>query len=178
MKKCQHKKVNINQYRIIPFEDNTFLNVIFSYFLYKAPSISSSFSEEIDFNDDKLFKEFININRFKSIIFIKKNSKKVYIEHDLSGDYICMRCMRMIITRSINYEDHQLESYLECVLRHIRNSIAHGLVYYMFENKRHYLMFEDVNLSGNISARIIVNRQTLINLKSKLIKYQSSQGEL
>ena len=175
MKKCNHTKININNHRMIPFEDNIILNDIFSYFLYRAPSISSSFSKEIDFNDDQLFKEFININRFKNIIFYRKRSNKFYIDNNLYGDYICMKCLKIINSRVIDSYDNELESYLECVLRHIRNSIAHGSVYYLFENKRHYIMFEDLNNRKEITSRIVMTRQTLLNLKSKLIRYQRNK---
>ena len=172
MKKCKHNKIDINDLKMVPFQDNIFLNNLLSYFLYKAPSISSIFSEEIDFNDDRFFREYININRFSKIIFMKKYNKNTYIDNNIYGNYICMKCFKIICTRVIDNTDNKLESYLECVLRHIRNSIAHGCVYYLYENKRHYIMFEDFNIKKNLTARIIISRQALIDLKSKLIKYQ------
>ena len=48
----------------------------------------------------------------------------------------------------------------ESVLTHIRNSFAHGNTYY-FENQ--FVLFEDKDQKGTITARIILAQQTLID---------------
>lgn len=48
----------------------------------------------------------------------------------------------------------------ECVLTHIRNSFAHGLTYF-FNNGQ--VLFEDKDPSGNITARMILKQQTLLD---------------
>lgn len=48
----------------------------------------------------------------------------------------------------------------ESVLTHIRNSFAHGMTYF-FDNKN--VLFEDKDQRGNISARMILHRHTLLD---------------
>lgn len=48
----------------------------------------------------------------------------------------------------------------ESVLTHIRNSFAHGLTYF-FDNGN--ALFEDKDQRGNISARMILHQQTLLD---------------
>ena len=48
----------------------------------------------------------------------------------------------------------------ESVLTHIRNAFAHGNTYY-FENQ--FVLFEDKDQKGIITARIILAQQTLID---------------
>lgn len=48
----------------------------------------------------------------------------------------------------------------ESVLTHIRNAFAHGNTYY-FDNK--FVMFEDKDQRGSITARIVLSQQSLID---------------
>jgi hypothetical protein len=57
----------------------------------------------------------------------------------------------------------------ESVLTHIRNAFAHGNTYY-FDN--HFVLFEDRDSHGQITARIILSQQTLIDWISEIDKDQ------
>ena len=48
----------------------------------------------------------------------------------------------------------------ESILTHIRNAFAHGLTYF-FDNGN--MLFEDKDNRGNISARMVLKQQTLID---------------
>lgn len=48
----------------------------------------------------------------------------------------------------------------ESVLTHIRNSFAHGLTYF-FDNGN--VLFEDKDLHGTVTARMILKQQTLLD---------------
>ena len=57
----------------------------------------------------------------------------------------------------------------ESVLTHIRNSLAHGNTYF-FENGN--VLFEDKDMKGIITARIILKQQTLLDWISLIDKDQ------
>lgn len=57
----------------------------------------------------------------------------------------------------------------ESVLTHIRNAFAHGNTYY-FDNK--YVLFEDKDQRGGITARILMSQQSLIDW-IRLIDHES-----
>lgn len=60
-------------------------------------------------------------------------------------------------------------SEAESVLMHIRNAFAHGNTYY-FDNK--YVLLEDKDQRGGITAKILMSQQTLIDL-IRLIDHES-----
>ena len=53
----------------------------------------------------------------------------------------------------------QQESRLECLFRHIRNSLAHNHTY-LFENNN--ILLEDCEENGKVSARILIPRDSLL----------------
>lgn len=53
----------------------------------------------------------------------------------------------------------------ESVLTHIRNAFAHGNTYY-FDNQ--FVLFEDKDTRGQITARIVLSQQTLIDWIEKI----------
>ena len=55
------------------------------------------------------------------------------------------------------------ETRMECLFRHIRNSLAHGRTY-IFNNG--IIMLEDSDDNGALSARILIKAQTLIDWMS------------
>ena len=60
----------------------------------------------------------------------------------------------------------QGETRMECLFRHVRNSLAHNHTY-MFENGN--ILLEDCDDSSNISARILIPRDALLDWM-KIIK--------
>ena len=51
------------------------------------------------------------------------------------------------------------------MIRHIRNSIAHGRIYYSHTGNRIHIVFEDANSTGNLSARIVCIKADLEHWK-------------
>lgn len=56
---------------------------------------------------------------------------------------------------------------MSCLLRHLRNSIAHSNVY-LLNNNRKYILFDDFNTKQNRSARILLSQGDLKVLKKYL----------
>lgn len=158
---------NILNNRIVPFEieDNS-LKKCFSYFLHLAPSVSSasSLSSKEDLN--KIFQKFIeksNIKRTSYRFYYAKNIKEIQIKKLLLSDenFINRRSIRFVCSKK-----HE-ENEMECILRHIRNSIAHSNVFLYCKNRK-FIIFDDFTKSGKQTARILLSQTTLTNLKRLL----------
>ena len=106
--------------------------------------------------------------------FCMLNSAKIDMTLEAMNltDKICPNHPRAVIQRTITNlqyrEDGSLQikyqdaNRMQCLLRHIRNSFAHGLTYQLTEGS---LLLEDRNTKHdqNITARILVKKQTLID---------------
>ena len=62
------------------------------------------------------------------------------------------------------------ESDYECVLRYIRNSIAHSNVYMNNAGNRKYIIFEDFNKTGNQSSIMLLSQADLTKLKREIMR--------
>lgn len=87
---------------------------------------------------------------------------------NLDGDDICLKCKRFVCKRKQTKNGAFPETDLDCFLRHIRNSIAHGRVYCLHGGNRVRIVFEDENSSGNLSARIVCIKADLEHWKKVL----------
>lgn len=157
---------------IIPFEDGTTeTRKLFTYFLYNAPNIESAHSRKIS-NDQHsvIFDRMMDGRHFKYQKVCSANSiiEKELTKCFLNGDSICLKCKRFICKRKQTPKGRIPESDLECFLRHIRNSIAHGRVYYLHGGNKIHIVFEDENDSGNLSARIVCIKADLEHWKTVL----------
>ena len=176
---CKKQKYDrLDHILIPPFETgNDELSKLLSFFLHKAPDISSIHSRRIDNQNnvhDLILVQMLDGRSFKQgIDFCASNCKieKRLTRIGLSGDKVCLKCKRGVCKKNPVKDNHE-ESDLDCLLRHLRNSIAHGRFYYNHAGNRIYLMFEDVNPSGNLSARLICLRADLEHWKEILVQYK------
>ena len=76
------------------------------------------------------------------------------------------------ISGSVSYTHlkSKKETEYECILRHIRNAIAHSNVYIYQTGNRKYICFTDFNKTGKQSAMILLSQTDLSNLKKELMK--------
>ena len=157
--------VNICKILIPPFENMPAdTQRLFSYFLHMAPDISSVHSLKISKTlHAELFRQMMENRHFFYQKFCSSNApiEKELDKGFLSGSNLCLKCKRYVCKREKNKKGISPESDLDCFLRHIRNSIAHGRVYYSNVNNRIHIIFEDINKSQNISARIVCFKSDL-----------------
>lgn len=156
--------------RIVPFEySDSKISSLFSFYLHRAPGIDSKHSmnicEDVLLNKWSTFKEECALEICE---FISSNC--------VFSDYLAKN--RLTSTHNVNRKSKKIlcklkdKSEMECVcvLRHIRNSIAHGNVYLLHGGNRKYIIFDDFNKSGNQSARILLSQTDLQLLKKIIIK--------
>lgn len=157
---------------VAPFEAGTDdIRRLFSYFLYRAPNIESAHSVKIpDTMHHDVFSVMMENRHFKYERFCNSNAK---MENELSKGYlngsdVCLKCKRYVCKRKQAGKNSKKESDLECFLRHIRNAIAHGRVYYCHTGNKIHIVFEDENDSKNLSARIVCVKADLEHWKKVL----------
>lgn len=156
---------DILQNRITPFGiDDIKLIKLFSYFLHNAPTINSMNAKSA--SEDKLissWNKYINENNINSMKFIAPNTKieNHLSDNQLGGTHVLSRKSKACLCK---LKDNKEKNY-ECILRHIRNSIAHCNVFMINAGNRKYIIFDDYNDSGNQSARILLSQADLTMLK-------------
>lgn len=168
--KCN--KQFLQSLNISPFEDGTAeTKKLFSYFLHTAPNIESIHSKQIpDIMHTTVFERMLESRHFKYQKFCWANA---VIENELckgflDGDSLCLKCKRFICKKKKAEKGTKIETNLECFLRHIRNAIAHGRVYFCHAGNRIHIVFEDVNASRKLSARIVCTKADLEYWKTVL----------
>jgi len=146
---------------------------LFSYFLHLAPDIKSVHSTRIPVEKHaEIFYRMIENRHFYYEKFCHSNVKidNELLKANLLGNSICLKCKRYVCKKAPYKKAYNNnETDLDCFLRHIRNSIAHGRVYYLHKGNRIHVIFEDFNSAGtNYSARIVCIKADLIYWKKVL----------
>ncbi|GHV17316.1 hypothetical protein FACS189425_03300 [Clostridia bacterium] len=174
IKKFIETRQIIEKYHVLPFEetDSETLKLL-SYFLHLAPNIESEHSRKItrsamntalnkitsSFEDSDF--QFIRAN-----VQINKELEKV----NIGDNFINLKKCAFVCKYKEDEHRQILETDLACLLRHIRNAIAHSHFHYKHLGNQIFLMFEDHSTCGkkNISSRIILSRAELARWKKIL----------
>ena len=164
---------DIKDNKIAPFEiEDTKLRGLFSFFLHTAPTIDSNLASKID--EDRLLNNWNNFvsnyeNNKISLYSDSYPSEKLiqqFEKHGLSNESKVSRKLNAIVCK----KKKQAETDYQCVLRHLRNSLAHCNLYIANAGNRKYILFEDYNKSGNITARMLLSQDFLNKLRKELMK--------
>lgn len=179
-RKCEGH--NLKELLCPPFEiGNRDIEKLFSFFLHQAPTISSVHSDDVSKDSHaQIFATMMENRHFKYQKICAFNTR---IENELSKgflleDNLCFKCKRYVSKRRGPRKGKRQESDLECFLRHIRNAIAHGRVYYKHSGNRIHILFEDRNDNGKLTARIICIKADLEYWKKVLMVEQKGGGKI
>ena len=167
---------------IVPIEcDAGHLRALFAYFQYRAPNIDSFHSPLLDVS---IHEDILNKMLCKKFEYhfcaqnIDINDElRLY---SLSGDELCSKCKRFVCKRMNNKskrDSTRRESDLECLLRHIRNALAHGHVFVVHGGNYIAMCFEDISNDKNVTARIICGQADLRKWRSILETAMDEQKE-
>lgn len=164
---------DIKENKISPFEiDDIKLTRLFSFFLHSAPTIDSNLASRID--EDRLLSNWDNfVSQFTkerillySDLYSSEKLIQQFERHGLSDEATVSRRLKVIVCKRKN----KTETDYQCVLRHLRNSIAHCNLYLSNAGNRKYILFEDYNKRENITARILLSQADLSLLKREIMK--------
>lgn len=175
-KRCNKKNASLNiasDKAIVPIEcDVGQLRKLFSFFEHRAPNIDSIHSPLLDYSKhENLLREMIPDNENYKFYTHNYSNSEMLNEQMLAGTELCDRCKRFACKRSNQHakrDNTRKESDLECLLRHIRNAIAHGHVFIKHGGNYISICFEDLNKDKHITARILTNQAQLRRWKEKL----------
>lgn len=165
---CKHKRYKYSQYIISPLSSKLkkYLRC-FEYFLYLTPNISFNRVKINEVKWEKLYEEFVNKDsnlRKYNVVFARTKKDVDYFSNlKLDGNNMCFECNRIVLYRSNN------ENRLAALIRHIRNALAHGHLYYKIINKKDVFFLEDED-KGTITSRMILSGNLLIELKNIIEK--------
>lgn len=167
-------KIKDIKYNIIhPFEiDDVKLIRLFSFYLHTAPTIESRTATQIDeeraSNNWISFIKTLNKDMFKFYAHSYPIERLVdsFKEYGLDDEAEVKRRTRAFVCKKKTSQ----ETDYRCLLRHLRNSIAHNNVYISDVGNRKYILFEDFNKNGNISAKILLSQNDLRILKKEIMK--------
>lgn len=157
-------------YQTIPFEiPNIKIQRLLSFFLHSAPTIDSRTAMKIDSSRlCKNWEDFIKSNQLKPAKIYAESYNDLATSCEKNGLGVCTGISRR--TKGFTCIRKGKETDYECVLRHIRNSIAHNNVYYCDVGNRKFVLFEDYNKGGKFTARMLFSQTLLTDLKKEITK--------
>lgn len=175
------RKKDYHNFLVTPFKSGVKgFTTLAEYFMLYAPNLDSAHSRgkiegEIA---EQVFNEMIKRTDMKNSYKIIKNlTDASWKKYDLSNDILDFEQSRFICKKLKN------ESDLQCLLRHIRNSLAHGYVYIWKKRDKHnninYVFFVDYDSTrkiNKISAKIMVST-TILDTWKAVLENQIAIGE-
>ena len=137
------------------------------FFLYLSPNTSSNLSTPL--SQEKSVETLeIMMKKFKGKYCFPSGSNPLKTdllrEYSLSDDMLHSKCKRFICKVAPSVDKNQLSS----LMRHLRNSIAHGHFSIIQGGTYYRLFFEDKSEKGNITFRMVINHSTLKEWKKIL----------
>ena len=164
--------------RILPFEiEDEKLKKLFSFYLYSAPTIESKSAAMIE--KEKLaenwyeYKSTIPENMIAVYSASYPNEKLVdaFERCGLNDDAsVNRRTKGFVCKRKEKKKGEDPEPECNCLLRHLRNAIAHDSVYLLNGGNRKYILFEDFNMNNRITARMLFSQADLAAMKRTIMK--------
>lgn len=159
---------DIRKHQIAPFEckDEKMIS-LFSFFLHSAPTIDSATAMNIESKRlQNNWDNYLKIAQLQNYKFLSSNCRieKYILETYLDDEAEVNRRSKSFVCK---FKDKNETEY-ECILRHLRNSIAHSHVYMVHAGNRKYIMFEDFNKSGKQSSLILLSQSDLKKLKCEI----------
>lgn len=156
------------------------LRQLFGYFQYRAPNTTSYQSETLSesYHTD-LFNEMMKSWKKENISIIPFNTTydNESPKFALNGNSICSYCKRFVCKRNKPKNNIQ-ETDFNCIVRHLRNSLAHGRVFVVHGGNSIKIMFEDYDSKNKtISGRIICNQSDLKKWRKLINEYLKKQSD-
>jgi hypothetical protein len=166
----------------IGFRSEEFYDII-EFYLLKAPIQKSDAEKQFGLTKlgeygwvgnagmSKLERELLKSSGISSFCFIKADTISETLEQmQLGNERWCVEHPRAVLKQDFKVKLHEngrveiigQEKRMECLFRHIRNSIAHNHIYY-FENGNMVLEDVDNQSKKTVTARILIRKETLID---------------
>ena len=180
---CEHQLVNINHnicsIAQIGYTAEEFKQIL-EFYVLNAPILKSDKTDVFGMKSlrdfgwkgssdmNRLERELLKSSQIPNFCFIKSTSINKTLEQMLLSTQICSKHPRAVLKQDYSVtvlesgcvEVSNKETRMECLFRHIRNSIAHNHIY-AFDNGN--ILLEDIdNQSKGITARILLPKTALL----------------
>lgn len=175
-------KKSVKKFEISPYNavnpttcEISALRKLAGFFQYEAPNTSSYICSQLPQNQhNELLKEMLDSWKEENYFFVSHNVtiNKFLLQRALLGDNLCSYCKRFVCRRKKKDNNGYKETDFECLLRHLRNALAHGRFFVIHRGNNISLLFEDY-YKDSITARIICNQADLKKWK-KLIEIRGA----
>ena len=159
--------------RILPFEiEDEKLKKLFSFYLHSAPTIESKSAAMIE--AEKLAENWLeyrstfpqDMSVFYAASYPPDKFQECLLKYKLNNEADVNRRIKAFVCKKKDKDEQECQ----CLLRHLRNSIAHDNVYLSNAGNRKYILFEDFNKSDNLTARILLSQADLSTMKRIILK--------
>lgn len=137
---------------------------LLGFFQIEAPCISSFKSYKLD--QAKYSKVLYKMIGSKEFLFINPQART---DKRLISFNMCDAKIKCVGIRGLLKKQNKDENELVCLLRHIRNSVAHGRVFTRAVGGVMYILFDDTRPDGAFSARIVVTKNLLKSWKKIIL---------
>lgn len=159
------------------------INAVFDFYVLHAPILKSGSDKTDDFGIKSLGEygwygncrlSELERNLLKSgdvhrFVMIRADSINETLENMGLKDDICIKHPRAVMQQNFKVtvkengevKLEERETRMQCLFRHIRNSIAHNRTY-LFENGE-MILLEDADTDKKVTARILIKVKTLID---------------
>lgn len=181
---CDTKKIKLDDFKM-PLRESSFscnqVAVIWDFYVTRTFTGSSRQpislenygwdAKEKDLKDIEA--KLMSVAGIEKLCCIRASSiKNTLAACDLSDNFICVEHPRIVLKQkySVSVDENEKmkfsggEKRINCLFRHIRNSLAHSNTYF-FENGN--VLLEDIESKKNgkkeVSARILIKQQTLLD---------------
>lgn len=156
------------------------LRELFGYFQYKAPNTSSYQCTNLDSSyHANAYREMTKSWKNENFGIIPSNAPfgERSRQYALDGESICSYCKRFACKRKQSRNGTR-ETDFDCLVRHIRNSLAHGRVFVIHGGNSIKILFEDYDPRRKvITSRIVCNQSDLKKWRTIINQYLKIQRE-
>jgi len=161
------------------YTDEEFKSII-EFFVLNAPVLKADKTDDFGLKSlknfgwygssgmNKLECELLKASQLPFLCFIRSSSINATLEQMNLNDQICIEHPRAVLMQNYSFsilengvpKIENAETRMECLFRHIRNSIAHNHTY-VFDNG--FIMLEDYDSkSKEVTARILIHKTALL----------------
>lgn len=149
------------------------------FYLYCAPQIDSvhSCGKLKEAIQDQIFLDILkaaDMKSGKSVKMLERIMSSSFSLLELDGTELSFNPPRMVCNKL--YTKKTKETDLNALLRHIRNSLAHGRLYVKKTKHENHICLEDLDQKQMLSARIVVTDKILKSWKTIIDGYCRSEN--
>lgn len=183
---CSEKKEKLNSNKASIMQSaltSDEINAVFDFYVLHAPILESKPEKTADFGMKslgeygwygnrglgELERNLLKSGDVRRFVMIRADSIDETLENMDLKDNICIKHPRVVMRQNFQMtakesgrvEFKNKETRMQCLFRHIRNSIAHNRTY-LFENGE-MILLEDADTDKKVTARILIKVKTLVD---------------